>query len=108
MRSVPGRPKAAPVIMTLREAVGGLGAWYEAPTGELWEISFVFTVPPSAAAGKISPVVIDRLPLPPDRLRGMYSSSTAWKLAPPKPKELTPARRTPPAGTFHGLSSVLT
>ena len=29
---------------------------------------------------------------------GTYSSRTAWKLVPPKPNALTPARRTPPAG----------
>ena len=49
----------------------------------------------------------DRLPFP-FSLPGMYSSSTAWKLVPPKPKALSPARRTPPAGIVHGFSSVLT
>ena len=39
---------------------------------------------------------------------GTCSSSTAWKLVPPKPKALTPARRIPPAGASHGRSSVLT
>ncbi len=39
---------------------------------------------------------------------GMYSSSTAWKLVPPKPKALTPARRTPSAGAVQGFNSVLT
>ena len=39
---------------------------------------------------------------------GTYSSSTAWKLVPPKPKALTPARRTPDAGFSQSLSSVLT
>ena len=48
-----------------------------------------------------------RAPLP--RWRpGTCSSSTAWKLVPPKPKALTPARRIPPGGGSHGRSSVLT
>ena len=39
---------------------------------------------------------------------GRNSSSTAWKLVPPNPNALTPARRTPPGGGSHGRSSVLT
>ena len=39
---------------------------------------------------------------------GEYSSSTVWKLVPPKPKALTPARRTPASGRSHSRSSVLT
>ena len=42
------------------------------------------------------------------RLPGTYSSSTAWKLVPPKPNALTPARRTPQGGLAQSLSSVLT
>ena len=52
-------------------------------------------------------IAIDRMPFPFSRW-GMYSSSTRWKLVPPKPKALTPARRTPSARAAHGLSSVLT
>ena len=38
----------------------------------------------------------------------MYSSSAAWKLVPPNPKALTPARRTPPGGCGHSRSSPFT
>src|SRR6266545_3621470 len=41
-------------------------------------------------------------------LPGTYSSTTAWKLVPPKPKALTPPRRTPPGGTVQSRSSVFT
>src|ERR1017187_4140364 len=51
----------------------------------------------------ISLTATDRLPFPLN-LWGMYSSSTAWKLVPPKPKALRPARRTPSGGIVHGLS----
>lgn len=44
----------------------------------------------------------------PSYLPGTYSSSTAWKLAPPNPKALTPARRTPPGGRGHSRSSPFT
>ena len=54
------------------------------------------------------PAATDRFPLPPVILWGMYSSSTAWKLVPPKPKALRPARRTLSAATVHGFSSALT
>ena len=39
---------------------------------------------------------------------GTCSSRTTWKLVPPKPKALTPARRTPPGGSGQSRSSVLT
>ena len=39
---------------------------------------------------------------------GTYSSSTTWKLVPPKPNALTPAPRTPPRATSQSRSSVLT
>src|ERR1017187_6549187 len=55
----------------------------------------------------MSLTVTDRLPFPFNR-PGMYSSSTAWKLVPPKPKALKPARRTPSGGMVQGFSSVLT
>ena len=38
----------------------------------------------------------------------MYSSITTWKLVPPKPKALTPARRTPSLLGSHSRSSVFT
>src|SRR5208283_3503817 len=49
----------------------------------------------------------DRLPFPLS-LPGRYSSSTAWKLVPPKPKALSPPRRVASAGIVHGFNSVLT
>src|SRR5207302_10268811 len=49
----------------------------------------------------------ERFPFPFSRW-GMYSSNTAWKLVPPKPKALKPARRTQSAGTVQGFSSVFT
>ena len=45
---------------------------------------------------------------PPSSRPGTYSSSTAWKLVPPKPKALTPPRRTPDSGRTQSRSSVLT
>ena len=45
---------------------------------------------------------------PPVRRPGTYSSKTAWKLVPPKPKALTPARRTPLSGFCHSRRSPLT
>src|SRR5450755_974654 len=39
---------------------------------------------------------------------GTYSSSTAWKLVPPKPNALTAPRRTPDGGTGQSRSLVLT
>jgi hypothetical protein len=39
---------------------------------------------------------------------GTYSSSTAWKLVPPKPNALTAAQRTPPWATSQGRVVVLT
>src|ERR1700751_2932833 len=58
------------------------------------------TVPVAFPA--ISLNVTDRLPFPLRRC-GMYSSSTAWKFVPPKPKALKPARRTASGGMSHGL-----
>src|SRR5947209_11967577 len=49
----------------------------------------------------------ERFPFPFSRW-GMYSSNTAWKLVPPKPKALKPARRTPAAGISQGFNSVFT
>src|SRR5271157_2685625 len=60
----------------------------------------------SATTGDGAVTATDRLPLP-LILPGMYSSSTAWKLVPPKPNALTPTRRTLSAGTGHGIRSVL-
>ncbi len=39
---------------------------------------------------------------------GKYSSTTTWKLVPPKPKAETPACRTWPGAAFHSRSSVFT
>src|SRR5271157_5174637 len=61
----------------------------------------------SAITGDGAVTATAGLPLP-LILPGMYSSSTAWKLVPPKPNALTPRRRTLSAGTVHGFSSVLT
>ena len=55
-------------------------------------------------SGGASPTATECLPLPVS-LCGMYSSSTAWKLVPPNPNALTPARRTPSAVSVHGRSS---
>ena len=38
----------------------------------------------------------------------MCSSTTRWKLVPPKPKELIPARRTSPSFFSHGRATVFT
>src|ERR1035441_2903029 len=61
----------------------------------------------SATTGDGAVTATDRFPFPLS-LPGMYSSSTAWKLVPPKPKALRPARRGVFAGTVHGRNSVLT
>ena len=39
---------------------------------------------------------------------GTYSSRTVWKLVPPNPKALIPARRGSPFGFSQGFSVVLT
>ena len=46
---------------------------------------------PPASAGTSAGTAIVACPLPLDRRPGTYSSSTAWKLVPPKPNALTPA-----------------
>ncbi len=55
-----------------------------------------------ATAGGVAGTAMERLPFP-FSLPGMCSSITTWKLVPPKPNALTPARRTPPAGIVPGL-----
>src|SRR5579871_3052124 len=61
----------------------------------------------SVMAGAMSGTAMDFFPLPLSRC-GIYSSSTAWKLVPPNPKALRPARRMLSAGTVQGFNSVLT
>src|ERR1700758_791281 len=70
------------------------------------ELPFAFIKVSEISEG-MSPTAIERFPFPLSRC-GIYSSSTAWKLVPPNPKALRPARRTPSGATFHSLNSVLT
>jgi hypothetical protein len=72
--------------------------------GEATETSFSFTVASIIFSGSII-TATDFLPFPLS-LCGIYSSRTAWKFVPPKPRALKPARRTESDGTVHGFSSV--
>src|SRR4051794_2866236 len=66
---------------------------------------------PRAAAvgvGTSAGTAIVAWPLPLLRRPGTYSSSTAWKLVPPKPNALTPATRVAPSGTSQSRRVVLT
>ena len=63
---------------------------------------------PGSAAGTSAGTAIDARPLPLDKRPGTCSSSTAWKLVPPKPNALTPATRVAPSATSQSRNSVLT
>ena len=73
--------------------------------GDLAEVEAAATVP--AEAGRET-LTTDRRSFSGRSRPGTYSSSTAWKFVPPKPKALSPARRTPPAFTSHSRHSVFT
>src|SRR6202140_4528544 len=104
-RSARAASDSAPIKSAPRS--GGLHADGETEDKAGEEASFAFMTASGIAVWGSTPTVTERLPFPVS-LWGMYSSSTRWKLVPPKPKALTPARRGVSAETVQGFSSVLT